>query len=149
MSSVMQDFNAPTLIVHSQDDMEIPYSHSQTLIDKLLDPLLPLSTVSFPTAPGAHLSTEELLAFRKEQEARSLKRGEIVKKTDVPNFGMVEEFKGLQAPVVYAETFWGAHAQVGLQEGVQDEMGKLFKLGAYGSPRDDPFLDRVVQRLVS
>ena len=54
-----------------------------------------------------------------------------MRKTEIPNFGVVEEFVGSDASdlkVVYVETFWGAHAKVGAQEGVQDEIGKLFKL---------------------
>lgn len=118
----------PTLIAHSQDDTDIPYSHSRTLIDALLEPLLPPAVVSLPSAPGARLSTEEFLAYRQGQELRNLKRGEIVRKRQVPNFGVVEEFKGLKAPVVYVETFWGSHAKIALQEGLQDQMAKLFNL---------------------
>lgn len=52
-----------------------------------------------------------------------------MRKTEVPNFGTIEEFNGHNVPrVVYVETFWGSHAQVGMQEGVQDEMGALFGL---------------------
>ena len=129
--------------------MEIPHSHSQTLIDHLLDPLLPASTVKLPSSPGSHLTTDEFLVFRKEQEARSQRRGEIVRKTEVPNFGVVEEFKGIQVPVVYVETFWGAHAFILLQEGVQDQMAKLFRLGRHNAPKEKSVLDRVVERLAS
>lgn len=128
--------------------MEIPHTHSKTLIDQLLEPLLPSRTVQLPSAPGARLTSEEFLAWTQEQEARSLKRGEIVKKIDIPNFGIVEEFKGLQVPVVYVESFWGSHAKIGLQEGVQDEMAKLFELGHY-SGSEDSVAGMVVNRLVS
>lgn len=147
--SAVPEFNAPTLIAHSQDDMDIPYSHSKTLIDKFLEPLLPARTVQLPSAPGIHLSTEDFLAFRQEQEARNAKRGEIVKKTEVPGFGIVEEFKGLKAPVVYVESFWGTHARVGLQEGVQDEMAKLFRLGPYAGSEQASVAEALINRLVS
>ena len=146
--SAIPEFNAPTLIAHSQDDMEIPNSHSKTLIDKFLEPLLPTNTVQLPSAPGKHLSTEELLAWRQQQEARSAKRGEIVRRTDIPNFGTIEEFKGLQAPVVYVETFWGSHSRIGVHEGVQDQMAKLFSLGPY-SGTEDSMVDMLVNRIVS
>ncbi|GJE91932.1 alpha/beta-hydrolase [Phanerochaete sordida] len=125
--AAIQEFNAPTLVAHAQNDREIPHAHSQTLIDALVEPLLPA------LEPGMTLTTEEALALQKQQEARSAKRGEIVKTTHVPKFGMVEEFKGLRASFVYVETFWGEHRDVGNQEGVVDEMAKLFRLGVYRS----------------
>lgn len=149
--AAIQDFHAPTLVAHSQDDVEIPHAHAKTLIDALLDPLLPALTVQLPSAPGTTLTTEEFLAFRKQQEERSARRGEIVKTTSVPNFGVVEEFKGLSVPVVYVETFWGSHARVGLQEGVQDQMAKLFGLGAYGEKsgrEEESVVDEVILNLV-
>ena len=129
--------------------MEIPHSHSQTLIDQLLDPLLPELTVKLPSTPGVHLTPEEFLAFRKEQEARSAKRGEIVRKTEVPRFGIVEEFRGLQVPVVYVETFWGNHVTVALQEGVLDHMAELFRLGKHNVRSDESIVERIVERLAS
>lgn len=129
--AAIEGFHAPTLIAHSQADEVIPHAHSQTLIDALLAPLLPrLAAAPSPDAE-ASLAPEELLALRKQQEEHGARRGAIVKTTEIPRFGTVEEFKGLRAPVVYVETFWGAHARIGLQEGVQDEMARLFRLGVY------------------
>jgi abhydrolase domain-containing protein 12 len=117
------------LIAHSQDDFDVPSSHSHTLVDKLLDPLLPKRTIELPDAPGAQFPAEDLAAFTKEQKDRRTARSALVRKTEVPNFGIVEEFDGHKAPrVVYVEAFWGGHAQVGLQEGVQDEIAKLYNL---------------------
>ena len=119
------------MIAHSQDDFDIPYSHSRTLIDKLLEPFLPEQTIQLPTSPGASLSSEDFAAFTKSQQDRRVARSALVRKTEIPNFGVIEEFVGSDASdlkVVYVETFWGAHAKVGAQEGVQDEIGKLFKL---------------------
>ncbi|KAI0345650.1 alpha/beta-hydrolase [Trametopsis cervina] len=127
--SVIQDFNAPTLIAHSQGDFDIPHSHSQTLIDRLLDPLLPAVTVQLPSAPGSPFSSEDFAAFAKARDDRLAARSALTRKTEIPSFGVVEEFEGHKAPrVVYVETFWGSHARVGVQEGVHDEMGKLFNL---------------------
>lgn len=124
-----QDFNVPTLIAHSQDDFNIPYSHSRTLIDKLLDPLLPEQSLELPSAPGAVFSSEDFAAFTKARDDRRAARSALVRKTEIPSFGVVEEFEGHNAPrVVYVEAFWGSHAEVGLQEGVQDEIQKFFNL---------------------
>ncbi|EKM49720.1 uncharacterized protein PHACADRAFT_106712 [Phanerochaete carnosa HHB-10118-sp] len=144
--AAIQDFHVPTFVAHSQNDMEVPHTHAKTLIDTLLEPLLPEATVQLPSAPGKTLTTEEFLAFRKQQKERSLKRGEIVRTTDVPNFGMIEEFQGLHSPIVYVETFWGSHAEIGAQEGVQDQMAKLFGLGAYRAQRREG--ESVVHRAV-
>ncbi|KAI0088489.1 Alpha/Beta hydrolase protein [Irpex rosettiformis] len=123
--SVIQEFNAPTLIAHSHDDDDIPYEHSRTLIDKLLDPLLPV----LASATDSSLSPEDFAAFTKAQGDRRDAKNALVRKTDIPNFGTVEEFNGQNAPkVVYVECFWGKHIDVGMQEGVQDEIGKLFDL---------------------
>ncbi|GJE91933.1 alpha/beta-hydrolase [Phanerochaete sordida] len=147
--AAVPEFNAPTLIAHAQDDLEIPHAHSRTLVDALLAPLLPALTVAVPTAPGKTLSTEEFLALETQREARAARRGEVVRTTHVPNFGVVEAFRGLRAPVVYVETFWGSHAEVGAQEGVQDEMAKLFGLGVYRQEREDEsVVDRMLRRVV-
>ncbi|EKM49718.1 uncharacterized protein PHACADRAFT_167073 [Phanerochaete carnosa HHB-10118-sp] len=149
--AAIQDFNAPTLIAHAQDDTEVPHAHSKTLIDALLEPLLPGAIIQLPNAPGKTLTTEEFFAFRKQQEERNLKRGQIVKTTDVLNFGMIEEFKGLRAPITYVETFWGSHGDIGAQEGVQDQMAKLFGLGIYRAEYEresDSVVDRVLHHLV-
>ncbi|KAI0088490.1 alpha/beta-hydrolase [Irpex rosettiformis] len=127
--STIQEFNSPTLIAHSQDDFDIPHSHSRTLIDKLLEPFLPEQGVELPSAPGSSLSSEDFAAFTKAQEERRVARSALVRKTEIPNFGVVEEFEGKNASkVVYVESFWGSHAKVGTQEGIQDEIGKLFDL---------------------
>lgn len=59
-------------------------------------------------------------------------RSTLVRKREVQNFGVVEEFDGGKdgkvSRVVYVETFWGSHANIGTQEGVQDEIGRLFGL---------------------
>ncbi|GJE91936.1 hypothetical protein PsYK624_080880 [Phanerochaete sordida] len=104
-------------------------------MDSLLTPILPELSAK-ASVPDADLSPEELLARRQLEEEHSTRRGEVVRTTEVPNFGVVEEFKGLRAPVVYVESFAGFHAQIGLQEGVQDEMARLFGLGVYRVLRD-------------
>ncbi|GJE88552.1 alpha/beta hydrolase [Phanerochaete sordida] len=123
----VEGFHAPTLIAHAQDDPLITTLHSKTLIDAMLEPLLSADEQHPTSTP----TPEELLAHRQLQEERGGKCGEIVQTTVVPNFGVIEEFKGLRAPVVYVETFWGSHSYIGIQEGIQDEMARLFHLGRY------------------
>ena len=65
-------------------------------------------------------------SVRRRKEARTL----LVKKTEIPNLGIVEEFEARNGKVVYVEAMWGGHNVVGLQEGVQDEIAKMFRLGS-------------------
>ncbi|GJE88551.1 alpha/beta hydrolase [Phanerochaete sordida] len=111
------DFRAPTLLAHCRFDANVSHTHSRTLFNAMLEPLLP--AVATKTTNSQDATAEE----------RNARRREIVRTTDIPNFGVIEEFAGLHAPVVYVETLWGAHCWIGSQEGVQDEMAKLFHLG--------------------
>ncbi|EMD39676.1 hypothetical protein CERSUDRAFT_111987 [Gelatoporia subvermispora B] len=121
-----RNFNAPTFIAHAMDDVEIPHAHSRTLLDSLIDPLLPPS-VELPTL-GTTFSKEEYDAFIEAQDKRRVARNTLVKKIDIPTLGTVEEFEGSFGRVVYAETMWGTHNKVGVQEGVQDIMASMFDL---------------------
>ncbi|CCL99465.1 uncharacterized protein FIBRA_01483 [Fibroporia radiculosa] len=126
--SLIRDINTPTLIVHATSDIEISHSHSRTLLDHLLDPLLPPS-VSLPNAPGIPVSDELFSAFIEGQAKRRDARTALVRRVDVPNFGSIEEFDGPFGSVTYVETLWGEHDKVGLQEGVQDVIASMFGLG--------------------
>ncbi|KAI0823166.1 alpha/beta-hydrolase [Trametes gibbosa] len=128
--SVVKDINVPVFIAHSQNDVDIPLSHSRTILDVLLDPHLPSSPISLPATPDQILGSEDYTAFVEMQKQRREKRSELVRKTEVPTFGNIEEFDGTAGKVVYVETFWGAHNNVGLQEGVQDVLANTFGLGA-------------------
>ncbi|KAF9815975.1 hypothetical protein IEO21_04302 [Rhodonia placenta] len=126
--SVIREFNVPTLIAHAVNDFDVPHTHSRTLLDHLLDPLLP-PAVDLPSAPGTPMSEEEYAAFIEVQGKRREARATLVRKVEVPNFGVVEEFDGTYGKVIYVETMWGSHALVGLQEGVQDAIISTFRLG--------------------
>ncbi|RPD56145.1 alpha/beta-hydrolase [Lentinus tigrinus ALCF2SS1-7] len=127
--SVIQDINVPVLIAHSQDDMDIPYHHARTLLDKLLDPHLP-EAISLPATPDVLLTQEEYKAYLDAEKERRAARSELVRKTELPSFGTIEEFDGTAGKVVYVETFWGKHNEVGLQEGIQDVIASTFRLGS-------------------
>lgn len=95
----------------------------------LLEPLLPELPVNLPTAPGIPFTSEQFSAFTKAQNDRREVKSALVRKTEIRNFGTLEEFNGHNAPrVVYLETFWGSHSEIGVQEGVQDEIGRVFDL---------------------
>ncbi|PIL35196.1 transporter [Ganoderma sinense ZZ0214-1] len=121
--NAIQDINVPVLIAHSQDDPDIPYHHSRTLLDKLLAPHLPVAPL-LPPNPDMTFTQEQYAAVIEGEKARRAKRSELVRKVDIPSFGTIEEFDGSAGKVVYVETFWGQHNKVGLQEGVQDVIAK-------------------------
>ncbi|KAI0761996.1 alpha/beta-hydrolase [Trametes elegans] len=128
--SVITEINVPLFIAHSQNDIIIPHSHSRTLLDILLDPHLPATPISLPATPDQILSSEEYTAYIEAQKKRHAARSELVRKVEVPTFGTVEEFDGSAGRVVYVETIWGAHNNIGLQEGVQDLFASTFGLGS-------------------
>ncbi|GBE85217.1 Protein bem46 [Sparassis crispa] len=125
--SVIEEFNVPTLIAHSVDDFEVPHSHSHTLLERLLDTILPPPGV-LPSTPGIVVNGPEFAAFTDAQSKRRDARTALVRKVEVPNFGTVEEFDGKYGRVVYVESLWGSHSKVGLQEGVQDVIATTFGL---------------------
>lgn len=108
----------------------MPHAHSRTLVDRLLDPLLPPS-VELPSSPGLAITKEEYNAFTLAASQRREARKAIVSKSEVPNFAVIERFEGSGGKIVYVESFWGDHEEVGLQEGIQDEMAKMFRLGVF------------------
>ena len=61
----------------------------------------------------------------------------MVYKQEIAGFGVVEEFDrdgkdgNGERKVVYLETFWGNHGWIASHEGVQDVIGRVFRLGAY------------------
>ncbi|THH26904.1 hypothetical protein EUX98_g7281 [Antrodiella citrinella] len=125
--SDIQALNVPVFLAHSTDDPEITHMHSRTLMDHLMIPYLPQVT-QLPIGPGAPLTPAEFDTYKESLRKRKEARALLVQKAEVPNFGIVEEFETKNGKVVYVETMWGGHNVVGLQEGVQDEMAKLFRL---------------------
>jgi abhydrolase domain-containing protein 12 len=125
----IQGLKAPVLIVHAEDDGDIPVWHAQLLFDALLERHLPPvpgiseGMVGTPMgAVGKHVST--LL------EERAMRRKELVTMQEMERFGRLQEFSRDRGDgkVVFLHTWWGAH-DVGLVQGVQDFMGEMFRLG--------------------
>ncbi|KAH9950624.1 Alpha/Beta hydrolase protein [Amylocystis lapponica] len=128
--SIIQEFNVPTLIAHSRDDLDVPHSHSRTLLDRLLDPLLPPS-VALPPGPGAAVTADMFKEYREALNKRQAARTALVKKVELPNLGTIEKFDGAYGRVVYVEALYGSHSRVGLQEGIQDIIAETFRLGTF------------------
>lgn len=119
----------PLLIVHAENDWDIPHSHSQTLFDAFLEQHLP--PLPDITAAMAGASDEVAEHIVKLSEQRKALRGELVLASDVPRLGRVEVFSKdrTHGRVAFLLTRWGGHSRVGLVEGVQDYMAEMFKMG--------------------
>ncbi|KAJ7043834.1 Alpha/Beta hydrolase protein [Mycena alexandri] len=110
------------LIAHAENDWEIPYTHSEALFDTFLDPLLPSS----PSFPSNTLSQDEWATFTEQFSKRKEAREEIVTTVELHNFGTVQECMESGRRVVLLKTLAGGHDYLGVQEGVQDVIGRTF-----------------------
>ncbi|KAJ7070030.1 Alpha/Beta hydrolase protein [Mycena amicta] len=118
----------PILIAHAENDWDIPYTHSVALFETFLDPVIPAS----PSLPhnAASLSHEEWSAFNAQLSLRNTARAAVVNTVELHNFGTVQEFsdQAHERKVVYVQSLAGGHEYLGVQEGVQDAMGRMFNL---------------------
>jgi abhydrolase domain-containing protein 12 len=120
---------APLLIVHAEDDQDIPVWHAQMLFDAFLEehlPPVPEITEEMMNASAAEVG-KNFSVFLNERAAR---RGELVTVQEMERVGRVEVFAKDRphGHVAYLQTWWGAH-DVGLVEGVQDYMAEMFSMG--------------------
>ncbi|KAJ7695708.1 Alpha/Beta hydrolase protein [Mycena rosella] len=116
----------PVLIAHAENDWDIPYSHSEALFNMFLEPLLPPST---PLPSNAvSLTEEEWATFTAQAAKRKEARAEIVTTVALHNFGTVHEFTEPERKVIFVQTLAGGHDYLGVQEGVQDVIGRTFGL---------------------
>ncbi|KAI9510145.1 Alpha/Beta hydrolase protein [Russula earlei] len=129
LTRVVVGLKLPLLIVHAENDWDIPHSHSQTLFDAFLEEHLPPLPDFTEVMAGASDEAAERIA-RLSQEWRAL-RQELVTTSDIARVGHVEVFSKDRShgKVVFLRTLWGGHANLGLVEGVQDYMAEMFKMG--------------------
>jgi abhydrolase domain-containing protein 12 len=117
------------LIVHAEDDQDIPVWHAQMLFDAFLEEHLP--PVPEVTADMMNASAAEVeKSFSALLDERAVRRGELVTVHEMERVGRVEVFSKDRpdGKVAYLQTWWGAH-DVGLVEGVQDYMAEMFSMG--------------------
>jgi hypothetical protein len=123
-----QGLKAPLLIVHAEDDLDIPVWHAKMLFDAFLEKHLPPT----PKITAEMAGVSKGRAKGQFSEERALRRRELVTVREVERVGRVEVFSKDRGDnkVVFLHTWWGAH-DVGLVEGVQDYMAEMFDM----SPR--------------
>ncbi|KAF8470976.1 Alpha/Beta hydrolase protein [Russula ochroleuca] len=120
--------NAPVLIVHAEDDQDIPVWHAKVLFDAFLEkhlPPLPKITTGMVNASKGRAKGR----FSALLQERAVRRKELVTAREMERVGKVEEFSKDRGDnkVVFMHTWWGAH-DVGLLEGVQDYMVEMFEM---------------------
>ncbi|KAH9030008.1 Alpha/Beta hydrolase protein [Lactarius hengduanensis] len=127
--SKIVSLKVPLLIVHSEDDWDIPHVHSETLFDAFLEPHLP--TLPEFTAAMAGASEEVAERMTALAQERAALRTELVAVRDMARVGRAEVFarNAAHGEVVFLRTRWGGHERIGLVEGVQDYMVEMFRLG--------------------
>ncbi|KAF8495779.1 alpha/beta-hydrolase [Russula emetica] len=119
---------APLLIVHAEDDLDIPVWHAKVLFDAFLEKYLPSPPKI--TAEMVDASTGRAVGqFSTLLEERAMRRRELVTVREVERVGRAEVFSKDRGDneVVFLHTWWGAH-DVGLVEGVQDYMAEMFDM---------------------
>jgi abhydrolase domain-containing protein 12 len=125
--NLSQGLKAPLLIVHAEDDQDIPFWHAKMLFDAFLEKHLP----PLPEITAENVSTVEAgKNFGGLLQERAVRRGELVMAREMERVGRVEVFSKDRpdGKVAYLQTWWGAH-DVGLVEGVQDYMAEMFSMG--------------------
>ncbi|KAF8875788.1 Alpha/Beta hydrolase protein [Infundibulicybe gibba] len=114
--SLVPDIKSSVLIVHAEDDWDIPHAHASLLFDAFLEPHLTLSEpMTIPPSPADAVRT----GIRAEQRRR------LVSSTTIPNFGRLDEFSSTGRKVAMLKTTKGGH-DIGRLEGVQDTIRRMF-----------------------
>lgn len=88
---------SPILLAHSEDDFEIPYTHSQSLFDSILEPYLPPAPPPVPTDPS-ELSTFNWGVHKSSIDARTRMRKKLVNTVTIEGFGSVQRLRRFATP---------------------------------------------------
>ncbi|KAF8583341.1 alpha/beta-hydrolase [Ramaria rubella] len=131
--SVLPTIKTDIILVHAEDDFDIPSSHSTDLFDTLLAPLLPpRSLTKEELSHPASVSQEQWGEFRIQEEIRQKVKEDVVQVKEIGGFGRINRFERNGAQVVYVESKWGGHDHVGRLEGVVDIVGDVLGIKRVG-----------------
>ncbi|CAK5270210.1 unnamed protein product [Mycena citricolor] len=108
----------------TENDWDIPYTHSEALFTAFLDPHLPQMIALPPHL--ASLSQEQWSEFTSRAAERREAREALVSTTEIPKFGTLHKFNDGKRTVTHVQTLHGGHDYVGIQEGVSDIIGQTF-----------------------
>jgi abhydrolase domain-containing protein 12 len=107
--------------VDSDNDWDIPHSHSSALFDAFLDPLLSESPIS---SVLMNVSDRDVNSAKQTPDSR---RKELVSHASIHNFGTLDQFIAGGRKVALLKTISGKH-DIPKDEGVQDAIGRMFNL---------------------
>jgi len=122
--SVITAIKATILFIHAENDWDIPCTHSETLFDALLEPLLPSADT-----PSTSWSQHDWDKFHTTKSVRARIRNELVTHSEIRHFGTLDEFtrsKDGEGKVIYLKTNDGGHNRMGTFEGVQEVIRSTF-----------------------
>ncbi|KAF9027500.1 abhydrolase domain-containing 12 [Hymenopellis radicata] len=131
--SVVPRIKGEVVIVHAENDWDIPYTHSEVLFNAFLEPHLP--SVKLPKNP-ASLSKDEWSEFTSQLARRKDRREELVTQTELKHLGSISEFTDGKRDITFIKLAEGGHDYVGVQEGLQDIIGTK-----YGFMRDRRYIE--------
>ncbi|KAF8184789.1 Alpha/Beta hydrolase protein [Pholiota molesta] len=125
--TLVPDMKSSVLIVHADDDKDIPASHASAIFDAFLQPYLP-SSPGFPENPFSHQEWDNYTA---QDALRANTRKDVVASTRIEGYGVYEEILPDVAAkegrrVAFLRTERGGH-DIGRVEGVHDAIGRMFK----------------------
>lgn len=108
----------------TENDWDIPSTHSENLFTAILDPHLP----AVPEVPLGPISwtKEDWDAFTQEKAFRAKARKALVTTHSIPDVGVIERFEQGGNKAVFFKTLHGGHDMIALQESVQEEMRRLY-----------------------
>lgn len=114
-----QRVEVPLLILHAENDGDIPHRHSDILFDTLLEAYLP------PLQNNTTWSIEDWTEYEGQTVMREKVRETLVTQTHVQKFGVMHEFETSGRKLVLMKTLTGWH-EPGTIEGVQDAIRHVF-----------------------
>ncbi|KIM66935.1 hypothetical protein SCLCIDRAFT_262776 [Scleroderma citrinum Foug A] len=117
--SIISRVKVPLLILHAENDWDIPHQHSDMLFDTLLEPYLP------PLQNTTVWPDEDWTEYERQTMLREKVRKTLVTRTHVQKFGVVHEFEASGRKLVLMKTITGWH-EPGTIEGVQDAIRHVF-----------------------
>jgi len=121
------------MLVHSNDDFDIPAAHSQTLYEALLESRLPSIPYNEEDIRSKKAPFAEMMdAIKRVNTERAGIREQVETVLDLGNVGEVMSFTRPQAqgghPATFFKTNFGGHNMIIVQETVMDIVRDTFDL---------------------
>ena len=113
------------LIAHAEDDWDIPDAHSDVLFQAFLEPHLP--ELHMPKNVY-DIRPEEMKVMAVQRSARKEVRDKLLVEETIAGFGKTATFTDDGRTVTLVKTLYGGHDYLGVQEGLQDIIGRKFGL---------------------